>query len=131
MDGFFQAAGAVVILVILCLLVSSRDKSFGALLAMAGCVMILTLGLSYLSPVVTFLQELEALGDLQPELVKILLKVSGIGILTEITALLCADSGNTSLAQSLRIMSAGVILWLALPVFQALLDLIHTILEGT
>lgn len=131
MEGFFQAAGAVVILVVLCLLVSSRDKSFGALLAMAGCVMILALGLSYLSPVVTFLQDLESLGDLQPELVKILLKVSGIGILTEITALLCADSGNTSLAQSLRITSAGVILWLALPVFQALLDQIHTILEGT
>lgn len=130
MESFFQAAGAAIILVILSLLVSSRDKSYGSLLVMAGCAMMLILGLSYLSPVVTFLQDLQTLGNLQPELVKILLKVAGIGILTEITALICTDSGNSALAQSLRILSAGIILWLALPVFQALLDLIRSILEG-
>lgn len=130
MEGFFQAAGAVVILVILCLLVSSRDKSFGSLLVMGGCAMVLMLGISYLSPVVSFLQDLQSLGNLQPELVKILMKVTGIGILTEITVLLCADSGNSSLGQSLRILSTGVILWLALPIFQAMLDLVQSILEG-
>ena len=118
------------ILVILCLLVSSRDKSFGSLLVMAGCAMLLILGLSYLSPVVTFLQDLQTLGNLQPDLMKVLLKVAGIGILTEISGLICADSGNNALAQSLRILSTGVILWLALPIFQALLDMICTILEG-
>lgn len=130
MEGFFQAAGAVVILVILCLLVSSRDKSFASLLVMGGCAMVLMLGISYLSPVVSFLQDLQSLGNLQPELVKILMKVTGIGILTEITVLLCADSGNSSLGQSLRILSTGVILWLALPIFQAMLDLVQSILEG-
>lgn len=130
MEGFFQAAGAVVILVILCLLVSSRDKSFGSLLVMGGCAMVLMLGISYLSPVVSFLQDLQSLGNLQPELVKILMKVTGIGILTEITVLLCADSGNSSLGQSLRILSTGVILWLSLPIFQAMLDLVQSILEG-
>lgn len=130
MEGFFQAAGAVVILVILCLLVSSRDKSFASLLVMGGCAMVLMLGISYLSPVVSFLQDLQSLGNLQPELVKILMKVTGIGILTEITVLLCADSGNSSLGQSLRILSTGVILWLSLPIFQAMLDLVQSILEG-
>ena len=63
-------------------------------------------------------------------MVKILMKVTGIGILTEITVLLCADSGNSSLGQSLRTLSTGVILWLALPIFQAMLDLVQSILEG-
>ena len=130
MEGFFQAAGAVLVLVILCLLISARDKSYASLLAMIGCVIVLAMGLSYLSPVMSFLQDLQTLGNLQPELMKILLKVTCIGILTEITALLCSDSGNNSLGQSLRILSAGVILWLALPIFQTLLDLIQSILEG-
>ena len=130
MENFFQAAGAVMILLILYLLVSSRDKSFGVILAMGGCAMVLILGRSYLSPIVKFLQDLHDLGNLQPELVRILLKVTGIAVLTEITVLLCADSGNRSMGQSLRILSAGVILWLSLPVFQALLDLIRSILEG-
>lgn len=118
------------ILVILSLLVSSREKSYGTLLVMAGCVMVLILGVSYLRPVADFLQELQTLGNLQPEVVKILLKVAGMGILTEITCLICADSGNNALGQSLRILSTGVILWLSLPVFQALLDMIRSVLEG-
>lgn len=130
MEGFFRAAGAVVILMILCVLVSSRDKSFGALLAIGGCAMVMILGLSYLSPVVDFLQDLQNLGNLQPELVRILLKVTGIAVLTEITVLLCSDSGNSSLGQSLRLLSAGVILWLSLPVFQALMELVQSTLEG-
>ena len=97
---------------------------------MGVCAMVLFLGSGYLEPVVSFLAELERLGNLQPDLVKILLKAAGIGILTEITALLCTDSGNSSLGQSIRTLSAGLILCLSLPIFQALLSLIQEILEG-
>lgn len=130
MAGYFQAAGAVLIGLILVSVVSARDKSVSSLLSMGICAMVLLLGLNYLEPVVAFVQELEELGNLQPEMVRILLKVAGIGILSEITALLCADSGQASLGQSIKILSAGVILWLSLPVFQALLDLIGDILGG-
>lgn len=130
MGAFFQAACGVLIGLILISILSVRDKSVSSLLSMGICAMVLILGLRYLAPVVTFLRDLEELGNLQPELVKILLKVGGIGILTEITALLCSDSGNASLGQSIRILSAAVILWLSLPVFQALLDLVGDILGG-
>jgi len=130
MGGFLQAAAAVLIGLILTQLLSNRVKSYASMLSMGVCVMVLLLGLRYLAPVVDFLRELEALGNLHSEMVKILLKVAGIGILTEISALLCTDSGNASLAQSLRILSAAVILWLSLPVFRALLELIQRILKG-
>lgn len=130
MGAFLQAAAAVLIALILTQLLSSRDKSYASMLSMAVCAMILLLGINYLAPVVDFLRELENIGNLHGDMVKILLKVAGIGILTEISALLCTDSGNASLAQSLRILSSGVILWLSLPVFRALLDLIQRILEG-
>lgn len=130
MDGFLQAAGAVLVTVVLCLTVSAHSKSFSALLSMGVCAMVLLLGLRYLEPVADFLSELESLGSLNGEMVKILLKTTLIGILTEITALLCTDSGNGSLAQSLRIAGAAVILWLSLPVFRGLLELVQQILEG-
>lgn len=130
MEGFLQATGAVLIGIILTRTLSGWDKSWASILTMGVCAMVLLLGIQYLEPVVAFLRELESLGNLQTDLLTILLKTAGIGILTEITALLCADSGNASLAQSLRILSAGVILWLSLPVFQALLELIREILEG-
>ncbi len=130
MEGYFRAAGAILITLVLTQLVSGRDKSFGLVLGMTVCALVLSTGMIYFQPVVDFMRQLEVLGNLQPELVKILLKVTGVCILTEVVSLLCTDSGNTSLAQSLRICGSGLVLWLALPVFQALLDLIQRILEG-
>lgn len=130
MGLYFQAVGAVLIALILTLLLSARDKSSASLLSMGVCSMVLIIGLTYLEPVVSFLGELENLGNLQPEMVRILLKVGGIGILAEISALLCADSGNASLGQSIKILSSGLILWLSLPVFQALMNLVQDILGG-
>ena len=130
MDGFFQAAGGVLVAVFLILILSARDKSISSLLSMGVCAMVLLVMVSYLQPVIAFVEQLEALGNLQSDLVEILLKAGGIGILTEIAALLCADSGNASLAQSLRLLGSAVILWLALPVFQALIALFQRILEG-
>ena len=130
MDDFLRAAGAVLITVVLCLTVGNQNKSFSALLAMGVCTMVLLLGLHCLEPVVDFLVELEALGNLSGDMVKILMKTAFIGVLTEITALLCTDSGNASLAQGLRFVGSVTILWLSLPVFRGLLDLVQRILEG-
>lgn len=130
MDMVWKAAGLVLIALILSSLVAARDKAFSSVLTMGVCTMVLIFALQFLSPVMDFLRQLEELALLQSDMMKILLKVCGIGILTEITALLCADSGNASLAQSLRTLSTAVILWMSIPIFQALLDLIREILEG-
>ena len=130
MEGFFQAAGAVLVALVLCRTVGTGNPSFSILLAMLVCAMVLLLGIGYLEPVVDFLTELETLGNLSGEMVRILLKTTLIGILTEVAALLCADGGNGSLAQALRITGSAVILWLSLPMFRSLLNLVKTILEG-
>lgn len=130
MDGFFQAAGIVLVTLVLTLTVGHQNKGFSSVLSMGACVMILLLCGGYLESIVQFLEELESLGNLSGEMVKILLKTTVIGIITEVAALLCADSGNGSLAQALRILGAGVILWLSIPVFRGLMELVQKILEG-
>jgi hypothetical protein len=58
----------------------------------------------------------------------ILLKVVGIGLIGEISALICTDSGNASLGKILQILSAAVILRLALPLLEQFLDLLEKVL---
>lgn len=130
MDTFFKAAAAVLVSVVLVLIVGSQSKSFSSLLSMTACVMILLLCLAFLDPIVEFVNELETLGRLQGEYVKIIMKVTLICIITEISSMLCSDSGSASLGQSLKFLSSCVILWLSMPVFQGLLDLVQRILEG-
>lgn len=130
MDTFFRAAAGILVTVVLALTVGSQNKSFSSLLSMAVCVMVLLLCMSFLDPVVELMNDLETMGQLQGEYVKILLKVTLICIITEIASLLCADGGNTSLGQSLKFLSSCVILWLSIPVFRGLLELVRDILEG-
>ena len=68
--------------------------------------------------------------NLAGDMTRILLKSTLIGMITEIVALLCSDGGNSSLAQSLRLVSTAVILCLSLPLFRGLLELVQRILEG-
>ena len=130
MEGFFQAVGCVLITVVLCLTVGSQNKSFSTLLGMIVCTMVLLLGLHYMEPVAVFVRELESVGDLSGDMVRILLKTGLICMLTEISALICSDSGSSSLAQALKITGSVVILWMSLPVLRGLLDLVQKILEG-
>ena len=77
-----------------------------------------------------FLRQLESLGNLNSQMVQILFKVVGIGLVSEIAAMICSDAGNASLGKSLQILGSAVILWLSIPVFQTLLELIRQIIGG-
>lgn len=130
MDTFFQAAAAVLIALVLSLMLGAQAKQYALLLTMAVSAMVLILGITYLQPVIAFLEELESLGNLSSDMTGILLKAVGISMISEIAGMICADSGNGSLGKALQMLASGVVLWLSIPIFNALLDLIRGILEG-
>ena len=129
MAVFWKAAVAALIAVILSLALGKQEKDIGAILSMAVCCMVMVSALVYLEPVLDFLRELEEIGDLQGDFLGILMKALGIGLVAEIAATVCADVGNASLGKTLHTLGAAVILYLSLPVFRAMLDLLRRILE--
>ena len=129
MAMFWKAAAAALIAVILSLALGKQEKDIGAILSMFVCCMIMVSALVYLEPVLEFLRELQEIGDLQGDFLGILLKALGIGLVTEIAATVCADAGNASLGKTLHTLGAAVILYISLPVFRSMLDLLRKILE--
>ena len=83
MSLFWKAAAAVLLAVVLGLSLG-KQKDIGVLLTMAVCCMVAMIAISYLEPVLDFLRELETLGDLQGDMLGILLKAVGIGLVSEI-----------------------------------------------
>lgn len=125
---FIQSAGAALLAVLLGLCLDRQGKDMGLLLTMAASVLILTAALSCLEPVLAFFQELQALGNLDADILQTLLKILGIGLIGEMTAQICGDAGRASLGKALQFFSGGLILWLSLPSFTLLLNLIQDIL---
>ena len=124
MSLFWKAAAAVLLAVVLGLSLG-KQKDIGVLLTMAVCCMVAMIAISYLEPVLDFLRELETLGDM----LGILLKAVGIGLVSEIAGLVCTDAGNGSLGKTLQMLGSAVILYLSLPIFTAMLELIREILR--
>ncbi len=128
MDVFLKTAAAVLITAVLYLTVSKQGKDISVLITVAGCCFVLFAAISYLEPIVDFIEKLKTIGGLDDDFVNVLLKAVGIGMIAEITGLICADAGNASLGKTLQILSGAVILWISLPIFEELLELLENIL---
>lgn len=130
MKVYLQCVGAVLIGLIVILALGSKGKEFSVLLAAGICAMGCIVLLGYLEPVIEFVRQLEQAGGLDAPVVKILLKAVGVGLVSEVGALLCTDSGNGSLGKLLQLLGSSVVLWLSLPLFTMLLELIQELLGG-
>ena len=128
MTLFLQVSGAVLMAVILVLAVKTHNKEIAAVVSIAVCCMGGLAALNYLQPVLTFLESLENLGGLNSTTVETLLKATGIGIITEISTLVCRDAGNESMGKALQLLGTAVILYLSIPLFYSLIELLQRIL---
>lgn len=129
MEGFIQALGAVLLAVVFSLILKRRFAEMSVLLTCLCCCFAVIAAVTYLRPVVDFLRELQVVGKLDSDMLSILLKVVGIGMITEIASLICTDAGNSALGKALQMLSGCVIAWLSLPLLTRLLELVRTILE--
>ena len=128
MELFLKACGVGLLSTILILAYGSQSKDISAVLLIAACAMTAMVAMEYLKPVMEFTRELEQIGNIDPSIMKILLKSVGIGLIGEIAALICSDGGSSSLGKTIQMMGSVVILWLSLPLFTVLLDMLRRIL---
>jgi len=116
------------ITVVLCLTLAKQGRDISLLLSVFVCCAVIAVALTYLKPVIDFIRRLQTLGQLDGDMMEILLKAVGIGLLAEITGLMCADAGNASLGKGLQILASCVILWISIPMLESLLELIDNLL---
>lgn len=114
--------------VILWINLNKSNKDLSVLLSLAVCAMAVIASAAFLEPVVDFVKKLQGIGKLDGDLVAVVLKVVGIGIVTEIAVMICKDAGNESMGKALQFLSAAAVLWMCIPVFEKLLALLENIL---
>ena len=129
MDVFIKAVSCVLISLILWLCLERNGKDISVLFSLAVSVMILFLAASMFKPIIQLVEKLRELGNINKEYIKVILKVVGIGLISEIISLICKDVGNESLGKVLQILSTILILVISVPIFDKLLDLLNNILS--
>ncbi len=130
MDIYLKAIGGVLVALMLCLALGNRGKEFAVLLALMVSAMVIMAGLSYFSSVLDFFAQLQSLIGLDNNLLNVLLKAVGVGLIGEIAGLICADGGQAALGKAVQILTSGIILWVSLPLYSQILKLVEELLSG-
>ena len=125
MEIFLKVTAVVLIAAILSIVLSRQGADLSLLLTVAVCCMIFTLSAVYLEPVLSFIQRLTELGDLNGGMIKILLKIAGVGVLSRVSCLICADAGNQALGKMLQLATTVTVLYLSLPLLEEMLSIIE------
>ncbi len=104
--------------------VRSFDPRAGKNIAVAACAVILSGALAYFSGVVSGVRELAAMGNIPEETVLAAVKATGIAYLAKLTASLCSDLGETSLASASELVGKLMLLVLALPLVRRIAEML-------
>ena len=128
MGEYLRFAAAALIGLILVLVVGRQSRDLGMLLSLAVCVLLALGAMEFLEPVLELLDELKRLGELDGGAVGILLRCAGIGMVSELAGLLCADAGEGAMGRALQICANAAILWLSLPLLRQVLTMIGEVL---
>ena len=115
---------AVIVIIIL----KQYKPEFTIYVSIIAGAIILLMVMDKLNAIVDLLESLTNKTGTGSTFLKILLKITGIAILTEFAVSICKDSGESAIASKVELGGKIIIISISIPIITALLELIINIL---
>lgn len=115
---------AVIVIIIL----KQYKPEFAVYVSIVAGIFILLLSLSQISGVVNLLKEISNKANINSQFLGIILKITGIAILTEFAVSICQDSGESAIANKIDIGGKAIIITISLPIISSLLETLLKVL---
>ena len=130
MEVLLKVAALGILAALLITVLKKQSPDTALLLSLTVCVLIALLLLDTLKPLLRFFEKLHKQTGLQTGLLAPMAKSVGIGLLTQISSAVCADAGQGAIARLIELCGGVLALSVALPLFEAVLELIGSIGGG-
>ncbi|MEG1499863.1 MAG: stage III sporulation protein AD [Clostridia bacterium] len=124
----FKIIGIGLATCIAVLIVKQIKPEIAVVLSVAGGILIVLLAINSLSSVIAGLSALAEKTGLSSGLFSTVLKIVGIGYVTEFAANICSDSGSAGLADKILLAGKVVILVIAIPIMTNIIEIITGLL---
>lgn len=128
MDIYLKVTAGILITAILSLVLSKHGADISLLLTICVCSMVVLAASAYIRPILVFANRLAQVGQLNHEMLNVLQKVVGIGLVSQIAGFICTDAGNQTLGKVLQIITTAVILCVSVPLLEEILSLVEAVL---
>lgn len=115
---------ALVIIIIL----KQYKPEFAIYVSIIAGILILFLTIDKITGIINLLQSISDKTYINKNFLNILIKITGIAVLTEFAVSVCNDSGEKAIASKIEIGSKIVIISMSIPIISSLLEIILKIL---
>jgi len=120
--------GIGLVALIIIIILRQYKPDFAIYVSIIAGVLILLLSFSNISGVINLLKNISNRANINSEFLGIILKITGIAILTEFAVSICQDSGEKSIANKIDIGGKVIIITISLPIISSLLETILKVL---
>ena len=120
--------GIGLIALIIIIILRQYKPEFAIYVSIVAGVLILLISISNISGVINLLKDISNRANINSEFLGIILKITGIAILTELAVSICQDSGEKSIANKIDIGGKVIIITISLPIISSLLETILKVL---
>lgn len=120
--------GVGLVALILIIILKQYKPEFTIYASIIAGAIILLMVMDKLYSIINLLSNISQKVGIGNEFLKIILKITGIAILTEFAVSICKDSGESAIASKIDLGGKIIIISISIPIITALLELVISIL---
>lgn len=121
---------AIAVITAVCAIILKSQKSdLVPLCVTAGGILIILFGFDMLSESLTFIKDFSEKTNLDKSVIRLILKIIGVGYIIELTAGSVKDLGCESIADKLVLCGKIIIFVMSIPVLKTLFDVITNLIR--
>ena len=128
MDEIIKIIGIGLISLVIIIILKQYRPEYVIYVSVIAGILILFLAMEKLSGIINLLQSISDKTYINKQFLGILLKITGIAIISEFAVSTCSDAGEKAIASKIEIGSKIIIIAMSIPIISSLLDLVIEIL---
>ena len=128
MEELIKIIGIGLIALVIVIILKQYKPEYTIYVSIIAGILILFLAMEKLSGIINLLQSISDKTYINKQFLGILLKITGIAIITEFAVSICTDAGEKAIASKIEIGSKVIIIAMSIPIISSLLELIIEIL---
>lgn len=128
MEEIIKIIGIGLMALIIVIVLKQYRPEYAIYVSIIAGVLILVLSMQKITGIVNLLKSIADKTYINTQFLSILLKITGIAIVTEFAVSICSDAGEKAIASKIEIGSKVIIIAMSIPIISSLLELIIEIL---
>lgn len=128
MEEIIKIIGIGLLALVIAIILKQYRPEFAIYVSMIAGVFILVLIMDKFTGIINLLKSISDKTYINKQFLGILLKITGIAIITEFAVSICSDAGEKAIASKIEIGSKVIIIAMSIPIISSLLELIVEIL---